>query len=59
MDAKLISYINYKAQILQVIYDCVSAHASFSYCVTQNHHIVQTYYHSDIDLSQERDWNLQ
>ena len=43
---------------MKEIYDCVSAHVSFSYCVTQNQHIVQIYYHSHIDLSQKRETPL-
>ena len=51
-------YIYYKAKILQKIHVCVLAHVSFSYCVTQNQLIVQIYYHFDIDLSKEKDWNF-
>ena len=52
-------YIYYKAQIMQEIYDCVSTHVSFSFSVTQNQHITQIYYQSDVDFSLERDWNIQ
>ena len=53
-----IPYIDYKTQILQKIYDCVSTQVSFLYCLNQNKDIVQMYYHSGVGFSHKLDGNL-
>ena len=51
--------IDYKVQIPQEIYDCVLTYVNFLYCVTQNIHIVQIYYHFVVDFSHEWSQNFQ
>ena len=51
--------IDYKVQIPQEIYDCVFTYVNFLYCVTQNIHIVQIYYHFVVDFSHEWSQNFQ
>ena len=61
ISTKLISLysIDYEVQIPQETYDCVLTYVNFLYCVTQNIYIVQIYYHSVVDFSNEWGRNFQ